>query len=232
MHGDRYRDFWPKEWPDWPEEPRARKAVESSFELGLSILNAPASLRKYRLEQEDERAQYCWSQMAVEDREQVKALVDLWEQNALLQQTIRYEEEKKGLHAVEHLRTKWDSAGEQMRQTEEEALQLGSRGNEYFRSRVEQFHIVQEEKDEVGRYRNHPDYSELREQWYSGKPITAPLPWPWDDMLRLCKRFEAKGPKTKERSTGSMLAIASLVVTIFLGVAGIAATIMFGWPIS
>ncbi len=65
----------------------------------------------------------------------------------------------------------------QMHKAEEDASQLGLEGNEYFRSRVERFYILQEEKDEVGRYHNFPDHSELREQWYSRKPITAPLPW-------------------------------------------------------
>ena len=177
MHGIGYRDYWPKEWPDWPEDPKGREAVEGLYEIGLFILNAPASLRKSRLKQADDKAQDCLSQMTEEEQKQARVLVALWERNALIQQHIRYEEEKKGLDAVEHLWAEWDSAGMQMHKAEEDASQLGLEGNEYFRSRVERFYILQEEKDEVGRYHNFPDHSELREQWYSRKPITAPLPW-------------------------------------------------------
>ena len=73
------RDYWPKEWPDWPEDPKAQKAVEGLFEFGLFILNAPASLRKSRLEQADDKAQHCLSQMAAEEQERARELVALWE---------------------------------------------------------------------------------------------------------------------------------------------------------
>ena len=214
MNAVGYRDYWPNEWPDWPEDPKARKAVEGSYELGLYVLNAPASLRRFRLEQTDEKAQGCLSQMSEEEEEQARALIALCERNALIHQSIRYEEKKKGLDAVEHLLTEWHYAETQMHRAEEEALQLGVTGHEYFRSRVEHFHILQEEKDEVGRYHNLPDYSELREQWYSRKPITAPLPWPWDNMLALCKRFELRKHKREERSVGRRLTIAGIAVTI------------------
>ena len=223
MNGVGYRDYWPNEWPDWPEDPKARKAVEGSFVLGLHTLNAPATLRRLRLEQADEKAQDCLSQMSEGEQEQARALIALWERNALIQQSIRYEQKKKGLDAVDHLLTEWHSAETQMHKAEEEALQLGVTGHEYFRSRVEHFHILQEEKDEVGRYHNLPDYSELREQWYSRKPITAPLPLHWDNMLALCKRFELRRHETKKRRVGRKLAIA---VTIVFGIAGIIATVV------
>ena len=49
MNGTRNRDYGPKEWPDWPKDTKARKAVTGLYDLGLTILNAPASLRKLRL---------------------------------------------------------------------------------------------------------------------------------------------------------------------------------------
>ncbi len=221
MNSVGFREYWPKEWPDWPEDPKARKAVQGLYEIGLFILNAPASLRKSRMKQADENAQNWLSQMTEEEQKQAAALVALWERNALIQLHIRYEEEEKGLDAVEHLLAKWESAGMQMRKSEEEASQLGVAGSEYFRNRVECFHILQEEKNELGRYHNYPDYSELQEQWYSRKPITAPLPWAWDYMLSLCKRFEVSRHKTEKRPIGRMLTVASIVV----GIAGIVATI-------
>ena len=51
------REYWPKEWPDWPEDPKARKTVQGLYEIGLCILKAPASHRKSRLKQADENAQ-------------------------------------------------------------------------------------------------------------------------------------------------------------------------------
>ena len=209
-----YRDYWPTEWPDWPEDPRARKVVGQLYELGLDVLNAPASLRKSRLEQANAKAQKYLSQMGQEEQEQANTLVARWERNALTQQDIRYMEENEGLDAVEHRLTEWHCAEAQIRKVEEEALQLGLTGHEYFRSRVEHFHILQEEKDEFGRFHNRPDYSELREQWYSRKPITAPLPWPWDKMLTLCKRFEVRDDKTITQPVGRKLTITGVVVGI------------------
>ena len=222
MNGIGSREYWPKEWPDWPEDPKARKAVQSSFELGLFFLNQPACYRESRLKHANEKARKYLSEMTEEEQQQGKALVALWERNALIQQGIRYEEEKKGVDAVDHLLTKWRSAEAQMRRAEEGASQFGLAGHEYFRSRVERFRILQEEKDEVGQLHGRPDYSELREQWYSRKPITAPLIWPWDDMLALCKRFEVNKEMARWRRAGLKLAVAGVV----LGVAGIAVTVI------
>ena len=216
------RDYWPKEWPDWPKDRKARKVVAGLFELGLDILNAPASLRKFRLEQADKKAQYFLSQMTDEEQEQARYLVALWEKNALIQQSIRYEEQKKGIDAVKHLWPKWDSAGMQMKKAEEEALQLGLMGHEYFGLRKERFYILQAEKDKYGEYHNLPDYSEAQEQWYSQKPMTARLPWPWDDMLIFCKRFEGREHKVKKWPEGLKLAIVIVkdILTLAVGIAG------------
>ena len=89
-----------------------------------------------------------------------------------------------------------------MRGAKERASQLGLAGYEYFRRCEERFYILQEEKGEFGRFHSYPDYSKLREQWYARERITEPLPWPWESMLSLCKRFEARGKKTTEWSTG------------------------------
>ena len=220
------REYWPEEWPAWPESSRARRVVHSSFELGLYFLDAPIFLRKMRLEATDERARNRLAEMGGWEREQASQLVDLWERNALIQQNIRYEEEKKGIGVVNHLLPKWHAAGAEVRRAEDEALELGPAAHGYFQSRLERFRILQEDRDEVGQYKMIPDYSELRRQWYSREPITEPRPWPWDQMLALCKRFEARGSKTKEWSVGLKLTIAAIVLTIVFGVAGIVATVI------
>ena len=220
--------YWPEEWPAWPENPRARRAVYKAFELGLEMLYARVLLRKRRLEEADERASTCLAEMGEGEREQASQLVDLWERNALIQLNIRYEEENKGIGAVDHLHPKWHAAGAEVRRVEDEALELGTAAHRYFQSRQERFHILQEDRDETGQYKNIPDYSELRRQWYAREPITEPLPWPWDKMLALCKRFEAQGSKNTLRSVGLKLAVAGLVLTTVFGVAGIVATVIVG----
>ena len=217
------REYWPKEWPDWPEDPKVRKAVQSSFELGLWIIHASAVNRKSRLRQVDENTRNWLSQMTEEEQQQAKGLVALWERNALVQQSIRSEEVKSGVDAVDHLLPDWRSSGEEMRRAEDEALQLGLTVYEYFSSSKERFHILQEEKDEVGQSHDRPDYSELREQWYSRREIKASLPWAWDDMLSLCKRFEVREHETKERYGKRRL---GNPFTIAIGVAGIIVTIV------
>lgn len=215
MNGVVSREYWPREWPDWPKDSKARKLVRRLYELGLLILNAPASLRKLRLEQSEERARYYLSQMTERERERAAGLVHLWEQNALRQQRIRYEENRNGMDAAGCMYPEWRSAGAEMDSVEEEAAQLGLAANEYFQSRVEQFKILEEEKDEVGQYHNLPDYSDLRRQWYAREPITEPLPWPWEYMLMLCKRFEASGYRAKKWLTDRKLAICSIILAIF-----------------
>ena len=217
------RGYWPVEWPDWPENSRARAAVLSSFELGLRFLDMPIFLRKMRLEAADERAKNCLAEMGEREREQAGQLVNLWERNTLVQQNIRYEEEKKGIDAIDHLLPKWNSAGDEVRRAGDEALELGPAAYEYFQSRVEHFKILQEEREEIGQYQNIPDYGELRRQWYSRQPITEPLPWHWDKMLARCKRFEGRRPSAWDRLAkrrlevaGILLAIAGIVVAIVL----------------
>ena len=192
------------------------------FQLGLRLLNDPVSHRRARLEQAEERAQYFWSQMTWEEQERARDLVPLWEQNATIMQSIRYEETKKGIGRVNHLLPRWYSAEIQVQKAEEEASQLGLAVYEYFKTRVERFYILQEEKDETGRYKVYPDYSELREQWYSRNPITAPLPWPWDYMLMICKLAEVQEHKTKKWSVGRKVGITGIVLTVV----GIIATVM------
>ena len=71
------RDYWPEEWPAWPENSRARRAVHSSFELGLQMLDAPIFLRKMRLEASDERARNCMAGMGeIGNVEQASQLVE------------------------------------------------------------------------------------------------------------------------------------------------------------
>ena len=221
MTGVANRDYWPEEWPAWPENSRARRAVHRAFELGLELLDAPVLLRKMRLEAADERARTCLAEMGESEREQASQLVDLWERNALIQRNIRYEEEKKGIGAVNHLLPKWHAAGDEVRRAEDEALELRPAAYGYFQSRQESFRIKQEDRDEVGQYKVIPDYSELRRQWYSREPITEPLPWPWDQMLALCKRFEGRRPSAWERLVQHKFRS----VTVILGIIGILLTI-------
>ena len=215
------RDYWPEEWPAWPENSRARRAVHSSFELGLHFLDAPILLRRMRLEAADERARNCLAEMGGREREQASQLVDLWERNALMQRNIRYEEERKGIGAVNHLLPKWHAAGAEVRRAEDEAMELGPTAFRYFQSRQERFRIQQKDRDETGQYKNIPDYSELRRQWYSREPITEPLPWPWDQMLALCKRFEGRRPSAWERLAKRKFEIVVASITILLGVIAI-----------
>ena len=100
-------------------------------------------------------------------------------------------------------------------------MELGLTAFGYFQSRQERFRILQEERDEVGLYQNIPDYSELRRQWYSRAPITEPLPWPWDQMLALCKRFEGRRPSAWECLAKRKFEIVVASITILLGVIGI-----------
>ena len=220
------RNYWPEEWPAWPENSRARSAVQSSLELGLEMLDAPIFLRKMRMKAAGERARDCLAEMSECEREQASQLVDLWERNALLRQNIRYEEEKKGIGKVDHLLTRWHAAGAEVRRAEGEAMELGPAAYRYFQSRQERFRVQQEDRDESGQYKNIPDYSELRRQWYSREPITEPLPWPWDQMLALCKRFEDRRNKTTKWSIGLKLTIAAIVLTVVFGIAGIVATVI------
>ena len=220
------RGYWPEEWPDWPNNRKARKAIAGLYDLGLEDLNAPASLRKSRLQQADEKSRYYLSKLSEDEQERAKDLVAVWQQSALIQQSIRWEEKKKGLKAVEHLLPRWYTAGRRMQQAEEEALQLGLMGHEYFKNCMDYFNILQEEKDEVGEYHGLPDHSELRDQWYSRKPITVPLPWPWEEMLLLCKEFENKDDEDKRRPLGRKLTILGIVLTIVLGAAGILVTVL------
>ena len=216
------RNFWPKEWPEWPRDRKAQRAATRQFVLGLRFLNDPLSNRKSRLAQADERSQYFWSQMTGEEQKRAMDLVALWEQNATIMQSIRYEETKKGIGEVDHLLSRWGSAEIKTQEAEEEASQLGLAVYEYFKTRVERFCILQEEKDESGQYKNYPDYSEVREQWYSRKPITGPLPWPWDYMLMICKLAEVREQNIKKWSVGRKLAIAGVLLTI----AGIVVTVI------
>ena len=82
------REYWPNEWPDWPEDPKQRKVVAGLQDFGLWIINAPASLRESRLKQADEKARKCLSHMTAEEQQQGKALATVWERNALIQQGI------------------------------------------------------------------------------------------------------------------------------------------------
>ena len=220
------RDYWPEEWPDWPSDPKARKAVAGLFNLGLSVLNAPACLRESRLEQANNKATKFWFQMSLEEQEKIGALVALWEKHALVQQNICWREAKDGIDAVDHLYQDWCSAGKQMDGVQERAGRAGLASLEYFKCRVERFRILQDERDEFGEYHNFPDYSKLREQWYSRNPITLPVPWPWDEMIGLCKQYEDNGQEARGRRAGVRLGITGIVLTSVVGAVGIVVTLL------
>ena len=220
------RPYWPKEWPEWPKDRKARKAVASSFELGLWILNSPAAHRKSLAQQAYQRGQEFWRQMTTGQQERVRELVDNWEHYSTIMQSIRYEETRKGVGQVNHLLPIWHSAEDEVRRVEERVLQLGHVEWQCFQSRVNGFRISLMDYDEFGQYGNYPDHSEVREQWYSRKPITGPLPWPWEKMLLLCKRFEDGELETKETSKWTE---PGFILTVVLGVAGIAVPLFMGF---
>ena len=226
MNSVESRNYWPKEWPEWPEDPEARELVADLYDSGLKVLNARASLRKLRLEKAEESSRNYLSQMTEEEREQAGRLSAIWENNALIQQNIRYAKNRKDLGWVDNPLTGWDSAGSEMRRMEEEALQLGLAVNEYFVSRVEQFKIRQEEKDKFGKYHNYPDHSDLRKQWYAREPITEPLTWHWERMLTICKTSEGGGHTAKKRPIDRKLTIIGIVIGIITIVLGMVEHIM------
>ena len=220
-----YRGWWPPEWPDWPDNPKARQVVEGLYEIGLFILNADASRRKSRMENATRQVQVQLSRMTGEEQLDAQDLATVWEKNALFQLRIRWQEKKDGFEAVKHLRSQWRTAAYEMKKAEAAAANLGVPTHEYLMRRVEVFHILQEEKDEFGEYHGYPDFSELQEQWYSRKPITARLPWAWENMLQVCKRYESrKGTSTGQRKSttlertkpfiGWILTIAGIIVTV------------------
>ena len=217
-------DWWPPQWPDWPQDPNARKVVAGLFEIGMFTLNAPASLRKARLAQADDRAQrnLCFTSDPI--RQKAKDLVSIWQTNALIQFRIRWRRNRDGLEAVKHWRPQWYTAEFKMRKAEEEAVRLGVPAYEYFMSQMEHFLISQEEKDEKGGYHGIPDYSELRRQWYSREQITVPLPWAWDQMLQICQQYAPNDPRVKEARSG----VIKFGINTLLALVGIALTVFFG----
>lgn len=215
------REWWPPEWPDWPENPEARNVVRNLFDIGLFMVNADASLRKSRMENSVKQAQLHLSQMTGQEQLRAQELVEIWQKSALLQFRIRWQRNREGLETVRHLRPQWYTAAFKMEKAEEVAAQLGGATHEYFRRRVEQYYISQEEKDAHGNYHHYPDFSALRDQWYAHKPITRPLPWPWDIMLQRCKQYEPKnGIGTTQRTAinwqrvGAIAGIVSVIVMI------------------
>ena len=231
MEVQEQRDWWPPGWPDWPENLEARKVVAGLFEVGMFIINAPASRRESRMEQAKDRARHNFELLSSNTRHDADALVNVSQANALIMSSIRWQRNKAGLGSVKHLRPQWYTADFKMKKAKEEVTLLGVPAYEYFMSCMEQFYISQEEKDDEGSYHGFPDYSELRRQWYARETITVPLPWAWDYMLQICKRY-APTEKSAKRDSAD---IASVVrnniwnmISIILGAAGLALTLWFG----
>ena len=223
--------WWPVGWPDWPQDANARQVVAGLFEIGRFILNAPASLRKERLEQAEARGQDNFDLMPDQIRHKAQDLVSIWQENALIQFRIRWQKNKDGLESVKHSRPQWYTAEFKKRKAEEEAIRLGVPAYEYFMSQMEHFLISQEEKDEKGIYHGLPDYSELRQQWYSREPITAPLPWAWDHMLQICQQYAPDNREVQGTRGDGILSWVNLIATlaaIVVTLASIAATVFFG----
>ena len=215
------REWWPPEWPDWPQEERPRQVVSSLFDIGLMILDADASRRKDRMEKAEKETQARFSRMTVQDQQMAPRLVDIWERNALLKQRIRWKGNREGLEAVRQLRPQWYTAAFKMDKAVEEALRLGHDAHEYFSRRLQQFYITQEERDDCGNYHNYPDYSELREQWYSHKSITVGLPWAWEEMLLVCKQYEPKVTikrHLRKPTVWELLSLAIGIVSLIVGI--------------
>ena len=217
-------DWWPPQWPDWPQDPNARLVVGGLFEIGMLILNAPASRRQARLAQAEDRAQRNLGLAPVSARQKAKDLVSIWQANALIQFRIRWLRNKDGLETIKHMRPQWYTAEFKMRKAEEQAVRLGASAYEYFMSEMEYFLISQEEKDEKGSYHGLPDFSELRRQWYAREQITVPLPWAWDQMLQVCQQYapnhlEVRRSRSDAIKFGinTLLALVGTTLTIFFG---------------
>ena len=223
--------YWPLGWPDWPQDPEARQLVAGLLEVGRFTMNAPASLRKSRLEHTKDRAQQNAELMSDAERQTAETLADIWQKNALIKFGIRWQKNKEGLAAVKIMRPEWYTADFKMKKAEQEALRAGVRVHEYFKSRTEEFLIAQEEKDDEGMYHGFPDYSELRRQWYAREPITVPLPWAWDYMLQVCKQYAPTDESAKRHSSARWEFVRNHtwnIVSLVLGIVGIVLTVWFG----
>ena len=183
------RSWWPDGWPKWPNNPKARKAVANLYELGMYILEAPASRRKERAENLEQRAAAFFGNLGRGEQNKVALLVELWRKNAFFTELIKRKRRIEGLEAVKALRPKWYTAKWKMEKAEETAESMGFEAYDYFKSKQDEFFLIQEERDENGNLQDFPDYSELRRQWYAREAITEPLPWAWEKMIDVCLQF-------------------------------------------
>ena len=190
------RSWWPDEWPAWPDNPKARKAVAHLYEFGMYILEAPASRRKERAENLEQRAAAFFGNLGGSEQDKVALLVELWRKNAFLTELIKRKRRIEGLEAVKALRPQWYTAKWKVEKAEETAESMGLEAYEYFKSKQDEFFLIQEERDENGKLQDFPDYSELRRQWYAHEAITEPLPWAWEKMIDVCLQFPHKKSTT------------------------------------
>lgn len=220
----RNRNWWPDEWPEWPDNSVARKAVADLYEIGMYILEAPASRRKERAKNLEQRAATFLRELSSGERNKVALLVQLWTRNAFLIQTIKWKRETEGLEAVKPLRPQWYTAQWKMEKAEEAAENMGLEAYEYFKCKQGEFFLVLEERDEKGNYREFPDHSELRRQWYAHEAITEPVPWAWEKMIGVCLQFTPKESRASWQFWSFLVAVATLVGTV----ATLVVTFVFG----
>ena len=208
------RSWWPDEWPEWPGNPKARKAVAGLYEIGMYILEAPASRRKERAENLEQRAAMFLGKLVSSEQDEVALLVELWRGNAFALERIKRKKEIEGLEAAKPLRPEWYTAKWKMEKAEETAESMGSEAFEYFKCKQDEYFLVQEERDEKGNYQEFPDYSELRRQWYAHETLTEPLPWAWEKMLEVCLKYPPKKSSINWQFWSFVVGIAMLLVTV------------------
>ena len=218
MAYNRKRSWWPDEWPEWPDNSKARKAVANLYELGMFILEAPAGRRKERAENLHQRAAAFLENLGGSERDKVALLVELWKQNAFLTERIKRKGTIEGLAAVKSLRPQWYTAKWKMEKAEETAESMGFEAYEYLKSKQDEFFLIQEGRDENGTLRDFPDYSELRRQWYAHETITEPLPWAWEKMLEVCLQFPPQKSTVNWQFWSFVAGAAAVGVAIVFGV--------------
>ena len=214
------RNWWPDEWPEWPDNRRARKAVSKLYDLGMYYLDAPAARRKERAENLEQRAAAFLGRLGSDEQERVALVVELWRKNAFLLQTLKRKRKIEGLEAVKPLRPQWYTAKWKMEKAEEYAESMGFEAYEYFKCKQGVFFLVQKERDEKGNYQEFPDYSELRRQWYAHETITVPLPWAWEKMLEVCLQFPPNKSTVNWQFWGVVVGAVTLVATIVIAIVG------------
>ena len=185
----------------------------------MYILEDPASRRMERAEDLEQRAAAFFGSLGGSEQDKVALLVKLWRENAFLTELIKRKRRIEGLEAVKVLRPQWYTAKWKMEKAEATAESMGFEAYDYFKSKQDEFFLMQEERDENGNLQDFPDYSELRRQWYAHVAITEPLPWAWEKMIEVCLQFPPKTSTTNWQFWSFLVSLtmlgAYIVVEVF-----------------